>query len=143
MADGVKTAELRKDDRAFAVGDILVLQEWDEQKAKDWYDAWYLAWTGTYSAFNTMRAESEAVKVAYTGRELRRRVTHILRGEPWLASGYVMLSLDVASVEREACAQVADKTKTDLEAADWFDLEKIHPPYVAGAIAAAIRARED
>lgn len=47
---GTKTFELRKNDRHFAVGDILVLREFDDRK-------------GTY-----------------TGRTLRKRVVYLLDG---------------------------------------------------------------
>ena len=30
--DGIKTFELRKDDRGYLLGDILVLREWDGEK---------------------------------------------------------------------------------------------------------------
>lgn len=58
-----KTVEIRKDDRKFAVGDLLELQEWDPETER------------------------------YTGEQTFRRVTHILRGEPWVPSGYVALSI--------------------------------------------------
>jgi hypothetical protein len=49
IADGAKTFEIRIDDRGFKVGDVLLLREWDHKR------------------------------FVYTGRSLRRRVTHVLR----------------------------------------------------------------
>ncbi|MFD2168489.1 DUF3850 domain-containing protein [Tumebacillus lipolyticus] len=58
-----KTVEIRYDDRKFSVGDILHLHEWDP------------------------------VTENFTGEETIRRVTHILKGQPWLPEGYVALSI--------------------------------------------------
>lgn len=74
VLDGSKTFELRKDDRGFAVGDTLVLREWDMHEER------------------------------YTGRQCERRVTYILRGKGdghadrgsgfGLPSGMVIMSLE-------------------------------------------------
>ena len=47
---GEKTAEIRYNDRKYAVGDVLLLREWEPEMA------------------------------AYTGRECRRMVTHMIQG---------------------------------------------------------------
>lgn len=62
-----KRVELRKADRHFSAGDILVLKEWNPKTEE------------------------------YTGRECQRRVTHILRGENLfgLSEGFVAMSLAV------------------------------------------------
>ena len=62
VQDGTKTFELRKDDSDYEVGDILILEEWDEE---------------------------------YTGRELTRTITYILRNCPQygLSDGYCILGL--------------------------------------------------
>jgi hypothetical protein len=60
---GAKTCELRLNDRPYQRGDALLLKEW------------------------------EPIENAYTGRELRVRITHVLSGGPWLAPGYVALSI--------------------------------------------------
>ena len=61
---GIKPFEVRKDDRGFAVGDVLWLREYDPA-------------TG-----------------AYTGRECYRKVTYVLRGyAPAVAEGYAVLGL--------------------------------------------------
>jgi len=91
--DGAKTAELRRDDRGFAVGDVVVLMEWDEATAKRIYDVWQDHWTGAFTAIAVVCAEHDAAEAAYTGRRIRRTITHITRGAPWLCEGYVMLSL--------------------------------------------------
>jgi hypothetical protein len=71
---GVKKAELRRDDRGFAVGDVLELREWDPYEE------------------------------VYMGRWIRLPVTHITKGgRCGLAEGYVMLSLgDGALVGRDS-----------------------------------------
>ncbi|WP_051663137.1 ASCH/PUA domain-containing protein [Alicyclobacillus macrosporangiidus] len=63
LLHGEKTVELRKDDRGYAVGDTLILREYDPDTRQ------------------------------YTGRICTRTVTHILRGGPWLQDGYVALSV--------------------------------------------------
>jgi len=65
VTDGTKTFEIRRDDRGFRVGDTLRLRE------------------------------TEYGSGAYTGREERRLITHILRHEAdlGLADGFAILSL--------------------------------------------------
>ncbi len=63
LESGEKTFELRKDDRGFHAGDTLVLREW-LPTAKE-----------------------------YTGREMRRTVTYLVCGLPWLQPGYVCMAL--------------------------------------------------
>ena len=66
VASGAKTFELRKDDRAYTVGDVLHLREWSP--AAD----------------------------AYTGRWIRVRVTYLVRDAAHfgLAFGYVILGIE-------------------------------------------------
>ena len=64
VCSGAKRAEIRKNDRGFAVGDVLVLREYDPT-------------TGTYS-----------------GRRVEVRITHVLSGFDGLAPGYVALSFE-------------------------------------------------
>lgn len=64
VQSGAKRAEIRRDDRGFAVGDVLVLREYDP--ATD----------------------------ALTGRFVEARVTHVLRGLEGLAEGWVSLSIE-------------------------------------------------
>jgi hypothetical protein len=64
--DGRKTAELRRNDRGFAVGDAVLLQEYDPT-------------SGTYS-----------------GREIPARITHIAGDTRFgLQEGYIMFSFAV------------------------------------------------
>ena len=58
-----KTVEIRKDDRDYAVWDLLLLQEY------------------------------EPTTEAYTGRAATVQVTHCLRGLPWVPDGYVAMSI--------------------------------------------------
>lgn len=64
VSSGAKKAEVRRDDRDFAVGDVLVLREYDP-------------------ATNS-----------YSGRVFEVRVTHVLRGFAGLAPEYVALSIE-------------------------------------------------
>jgi hypothetical protein len=67
VQDGTKTYEIRKDDRGFAVGDIVVLEE-------------FRSGVG-----------------AYTGRKVERRIVYISRGDDGesigLHDGYCVLGL--------------------------------------------------
>lgn len=67
IADGTKRFEIRQDDRGFAVGDLLRLQEWDPA-------------TGEYS-----------------GREQLVHVTRIVRGEWGLPEGMVVMGIAAAT----------------------------------------------
>ena len=58
-----KNFELRKNDRDFRVGDILILREWDSDEEK------------------------------YTGSFIRRRIKFILRDYPGLEEGYCILGV--------------------------------------------------
>ncbi len=64
VRSGVKPFEVRKADRPYAVGDVLLLREW----RPDWKD--------------------------YTGRVIRRRVSYILPGGSFgIEDGYVVMGL--------------------------------------------------
>lgn len=67
VRSGLKTAELRVDDRGFQVGDALLLREYNESLC-------------------------ECCMGDYTGLSLRVVVTHVLRDFRGLAAGWVMLS---------------------------------------------------
>jgi hypothetical protein len=70
---GMKTVEIRKDDRLFRVGDLLILREWIRDGQ---------SWMGDVDADG------------YTGQVCHRQITHVLRGGQFgLAEGYVALSL--------------------------------------------------
>ena len=64
VVDGVKTAEYRRDDRGFAVGDGLLLCEWDYKTEK------------------------------FTGRQVYVTVMHIVRGGTFgVPLGYAVMSI--------------------------------------------------
>lgn len=68
VASGAKHVEIRKNDRGFEVGDLLVLCEYDASKG------------------------------ALSGRYIEVRVTHVLREFAGLARGYVALSFEPAQL---------------------------------------------
>ena len=70
LCEGRKTNELRSEtDRRFGVGDILWLREIAQQPSYD------------------------PDSPRYTGRHCLAEVTHVLRGEPWLAPSVASFSL--------------------------------------------------
>lgn len=71
LSTGEKMFEVRRDDRGFQKGDILVLQKWDPEKGRYICDDW----TGAR-------------------RELRRKITYVLTGGRFgVEPGYVVLGL--------------------------------------------------
>lgn len=60
---GMKTFEIRRDDRPFAEGDMLDLREWDPALSR------------------------------YTGRKITVSVTLALRGEPIIPAGYCAMQI--------------------------------------------------
>lgn len=64
VLDGQKHHEIRKADRPFAVGDVLVLREWERQR---WESPGPL----------------KGVPAHYTGRELQVTVTYLSEGGTW------------------------------------------------------------
>lgn len=73
--DGRKTFDIRRDDRGFEVGDMLILRE-------------------TILTGEEMKSGRE---LEYTGRISARTVTHIMRGPVYgLADGWVIMSISVA-----------------------------------------------
>lgn len=100
VADGRKTFEVRKDDRGFAVGDMLVLREWDADAQQ------------------------------YTGRLAVRRVTYVLAGYAAIAQGYVVLGLAsiphrtdlAAALERDAAYE--RERGNHPQAAEWEQLAR-------------------
>lgn len=86
VKDGRKKVEVRiEDDKIFAVGDVLFLEEWDPGAA------------------------------VYTGDVVVVRVTHILRGRPYLAHGNAALSIEL---EREEFPQLRPLSDLGCEC-DW------------------------
>lgn len=68
LRDGRKTYEVRRLDRPYAVGDTLALHEWGA--THDYPDG------------------------RYTGREVRKRISHMLAGSPWMPDGIAVLGLE-------------------------------------------------
>lgn len=62
---GTKTFEIRKNDRDFTVGDILILKEYDP------------------------------VRETYTGKSINMEVTYILDKQPYISEGYVCMGMRV------------------------------------------------
>ena len=80
VLDGLKTYEIRKNDRGFAVGDTLVLRETTHSGA----------------------AIASGVPLEYTGRQYATSVTHMLTGPIYgLESGWSILSLRPNTKRRE------------------------------------------
>ncbi len=77
VVDGRKTVELRRDDREFEEGDVVVLEEWRPPSRYDFV------------------LDPGSGPPGYTGRVCRRIVTHVLRDPEhrWLQPGVVALSM--------------------------------------------------
>jgi hypothetical protein len=101
VLSGAKRAEVRKADRNYSVGDTLVLREWSPKRAEDIFvSLWekYRAESDGDLRGAEASARADAIHRAYTGRECRRRVTHILQGGQFgIEAGYVVLSLEEAA----------------------------------------------
>jgi hypothetical protein len=79
VESGAKPFEVRKNDRDYKVGDVLLLREWAScWRGLDW---------------------------SYTGRQCRRKVTYILKAAPFVPPGYCVMGL--AEVERETRSETA------------------------------------
>lgn len=70
IIQGLKTAELRYNDRDFIVGDVLILEEYDRETKK------------------------------YTGRYAYVEVSHVLNDDQYLQKGYAMLSFLYIAAKR-------------------------------------------
>lgn len=73
--EGVKTVEIRQDDRGFSIGDLIWLREWDPK----------IEVTPPIAPDDDRR---------YTGRDLLVRVRHITYDHPGLVKSYVALSVE-------------------------------------------------
>ena len=90
VAGGRKTCELRLNDRPYAVGDSLLLREYEPLESR------------------------------YTGASLRVRVTHILGGGVWLAPSYIAMSIRLMGEDGQARVQedfreVANAQRKELD----------------------------
>ena len=98
VLSGAKQFELRKNDRNYQVGDVLILCEYDP----DVYERHLALLLGTPLAvaaeagddeevLNDLR--NEAMELAYTGARCRRVISCIVADGPWLTPGYVAMGL--------------------------------------------------
>ena len=77
---GLKTYEIRKDDRGFVVGDLLLLREWQPERE----------WTT-----DGHRLMPEAGYDGYTGRVVLATVSYVTRGPAWdVPLGMIVMALD-------------------------------------------------
>lgn len=76
MASGEKPFDLRRDDRGFEVGDMLVLREWVPE-----------------THYPRSGFSSGSIGARYTGRSLHCRVGYVLREFVGLTPGYVVLGV--------------------------------------------------
>lgn len=65
VVDGTKNFEVRKNDRNFQIGDMLVLKEWDQ------------------------------LRESYTGSQVCGKVTYILINPQFVKEGYIIMGLEV------------------------------------------------
>jgi hypothetical protein len=84
---GTKKFEVRVDDRAYEVGDQLLLRDWDPEKKK------------------------------YTGEELLVKVTYILDGGMFgVEKGYVVMSIEPVKIKKQngnsRATKTSDKSKS-------------------------------
>lgn len=94
VLDGSKPYEIRVDDRGYAVGDVLRLREWDPDQVP--------------------HATRDYRPRGYTGREVRRVVTHVLEaGTFGLRPGYVALGLAAAPAPGDQLALPGDQPALD------------------------------
>jgi len=105
---GEKTAELRKNDRGFKVGDVLRLREWEP---------------------NTQM---------YSGREVRREVTHVMHGVgsvgaiaplKGIGHGYCMLSMRT-EIKDVTIADVLSTTKEQSHVLGYVRLDCTQADYL-------------
>ncbi len=102
VVSGQKTLEIRReDDKTFAVGDVLTLQEWDIRRLSPRQQSQYLLLQdlGTHPpAWLSHDDDLAALAQAYTGRGCRVRVTHVLRDSPAVPQGYAAISIRLLSL---------------------------------------------
>jgi hypothetical protein len=96
---GLKQFEIRKNDRAFAVGDVLVLEEWDpaEYEREFYLQTRHIKGSPREMPEAWDAGDDRAIQNAYTGRTCTRTVSYIFNPGPdggyGLEPGYVVLSL--------------------------------------------------
>lgn len=105
-----KSVEVRKDDRGYQVGDVLVLLEWDSERASPEREVVFSTEkNGGYEVrlscghyrwvpesgekFRCSACTGGSMREGYTGRRCERVVTHILRDAPFAPEGYAVMSI--------------------------------------------------
>lgn len=120
LADGRKTFEWRQDDRGFAEGDTLWLREW--------------------SPGNAHRGE----EAGYSGRELRRTISYILRARFGMPEHYVVMALAPVESAAEIAALKADiAALPSIRIVNHGGIEFLARNQVLERIDAAMTARAD
>lgn len=127
--DGTKTFELgQEDDRTFAVGDVLVLREWDQP-----YTSLVLAikeYREAHPEVNLWEAREAVGQPGYTGRTCTVEVTYIVRdpGGWWLQPDVAALGIrriekslkDLRLATNHALARAEGQVDGAI---NWADLE--------------------
>lgn len=91
IQNGIKRADVRKNDRDYRVDDLLLLREYlpDATLIQE-----LLRGQAARDARQAIEELEELTRGEYTGDIQLARVTHVLEGAPGLAEGYVVLSLE-------------------------------------------------
>lgn len=84
VKDGSKTFEWRKDDRGYKVGDTLWMREWDPDAVRQKY----------------RHGQFHELQDGYTGDEISRTVTYIIREGFGIPDGYCIMGLAAAKEEQ-------------------------------------------
>lgn len=84
-ANGEKPFTVRKNDRGFKVGDVLLLQEIKESVVSAF----------VIRGFKDKEKVNETLCYHYTGREITCEVTYILDDPAYCKEGYVIMSIRV------------------------------------------------
>ncbi len=109
VRDGRKRFEFRKDDRGFAVGDVLELKEWEPCEHCNATGRVIDVDDGESIACSC--AMTEHPSGAYSGRFHRARVTYILRDGFGVPDGYCTMSIE------GIVGDMSDPTQRDVEMA--------------------------
>lgn len=95
VLDGRKRYEIRKDDRGFAVGDEMLLREWEPNRKTIDRERFNTTNTSSLST-DTTGSRFYVVEPHYTGREIRARVTYMSGGGTWgLPRDLCVMSIEV------------------------------------------------
>ena len=78
---GAKRAEMRRDDRGFEAGDLLVLREWQRSRCDGCFKP------------DTCPDYKYEHQGRYTGRKIEAIITHVLRDSQFCLPGFAMLSI--------------------------------------------------